>query len=789
MASTYLTRTPSSAGNRRTYTFSGWFKRSNITDSNILFEARIDNDNRFDFRFGDNEKLLIYGEISNSNLVYLETSAVYRDPSAWYHVVVTVDTTQSTQSDRVKVYVNGSQITSFATSTNTLSQNQETPVNTTNVHSIGANTTGGGAYDGYAAHVHFTDGYAYAASTFGSTATNGQWVPNETPSVTYGTNGYFLKFTNASDLGEDFSGNNNDYTKSGSGDRVKDNPKNVFASLNPLYKQGSPTFSEGNTKVVLPAGDGTQGAAANFAPPVGKWYWEIKQGSSTNSSIMVREASDKEDDISYYQGSYAGYELLDGDQNITGNTTSDYGAAYASGDIIMVALDMDNNRVYFGKNGLWADGAGNSNQSSLDDYVPLNGVTNGVPAVTNANGSASATFQFNFGNPAFSITSGNADGNGKGTFEYAPPTNYLALCTDNLSSALTQPIGKGGSYMNTVFYTGNGSNGHAITGVGFQPDWVWLKSRSNAEGHWWGDSNRGVNLRIRSNDSSAEYDTGPGGNNYPGVSAFDSDGFTVGRSDAANGSGNSMVAWNWRAGGSSASNSDGSITSSVTVNTTAGFSIVTWTGTGANATVGHGLGAAGRYVVITKNRADGVNWAVQHPSLAITESLRLDLPNAVLTGRTGDWNSTAPTSTVFSVGTEGATNGSSDGMVAYVFREIEGYSKFTKYTGNASTDGPFIYTGFKPAWVMIKRTDSGNGWNIFDIVRNPTNIVEKQLFADSNGAEEADAAHNAARDYLSNGIKIRETGNDVNASGGNYTVIAFAENPFVDSSGIPVTAR
>ena len=398
------------------------------------------------------KSFLIYGEISNSNLVYLETSAVYRDPSAWYHVVVTVDTTQSTQSDRVKVYVNGSQITSFATSTNTLSQNQETPVNTTNVHSIGANTTGGGAYDGYAAHVHFTDGYAYAASTFGSTATNGQWVPTQTPSVTYGTNGYFLKFTNASDLGEDFSGNNNDFTKTGSGDKTNDNPENVFASLNPLYKQGSPTFSEGNTKVVLPAGDGTQGAAANFAPPVGKWYWEIKQGSSTNSSIMVREASDKEDDISYYQGSYAGYELNDGDQNITGNTTSDYGAAYASGDIIMIALDMDNNRVYFGKNGLWADGAGNSNQSSLDDYVPLNGVTNGVPAVTNANGSASATFQFNFGNPAFTISSGNADGNGKGTFEYAPPTNYLALCTDNLSSALTQPIGKGGSYTNTVLY-------------------------------------------------------------------------------------------------------------------------------------------------------------------------------------------------------------------------------------------------------------------------------------------------------------------------------------------------
>jgi len=782
MASTYLTRTPSSAGNRRTYTFSGWFKRSNITDSNILFEARIDNDNRFDFRFGDNEKLLIYGEISNSNLVYLETSAVYRDPSAWYHVVVTVDTTQSTQSDRVKVYVNGSQITSFATSTNTLSQNQETPVNTTNVHSIGANTTGGGAYDGYAAHVHFTDGYAYAASTFGSTATNGQWVPNETPSVTYGTNGYFLKFTNASDLGEDFSGNNNDYTKSGSGDRVKDNPKNVFASLNPLYKQGSPTFSEGNTKVVLPAGDGTQGAAANFAPPVGKWYWEIKQGSSTNSSIMVREASDKEDDISYYQGSYAGYELLDGDQNITGNTTSDYGAAYASGDIIMVALDMDNNRVYFGKNGLWADGAGNSNQSSLDDYVPLNGVTNGVPAVTNANGSASATFQFNFGNPAFSITSGNADGNGKGTFEYAPPTNYLALCTDNLSSALTQPIGKGGSYMNTVLYTGNGSNGHAITGVGFQPDWVWLKSRSNAEGHWWGDSNRGVNLRIRSNDTSAEYDTGPGGNNYPGVSAFDSDGFTVGRSDAANGNGNSMVAWNWRAGGSSASNSDGSITSSVTVNTTAGFSVVTHTGTGSGSTtVGHGLGKVPAMIIV-KDRGQVRGWNVYHQSIGNNSGVNLNGTGAQSGADSGWWNNTTPTSSVFTLGTY---SNESSNYVSYCFAEIEGYSKFGSYTGNGSTDGAFAYTGFRPAWLMIKRTDSANTWYIWDNKRNTFNVCNKELRANTSDAEST----TDKLDFLSNGFKMRATYSSLNASGGTYIFMCFAENPFVDSSGIPVTAR
>jgi hypothetical protein len=329
MATTYLSKTPSSAGNRKTFTWSGWVKRS-LLSSASLFSAYTDDPNRLRIAFNGSDKLIVFGKASSSTNINLTTTQVFRDPSAWYHIVVTFDTTQSTDTNRIKVYVNGSQVTSFTTATYP-SQNYDTLINSTTPHYIGQRGDSTEYLDGYIAHAHFTDGYAYAASTFGSTATNGQWVPNETPSVTYGTNGYFLKFTNASDLGEDFSGNNNDYSKSGSGDKTKDNPKNVFASLNPLYKQGSPTFSEGNTKVVLPAGDGTQGAAANFAPPVGKWYWEIKQGSSTNSSIMVREASDKEDDISYYQGSYAGYELLDGDQNITGNTTSDYGAAYASG--------------------------------------------------------------------------------------------------------------------------------------------------------------------------------------------------------------------------------------------------------------------------------------------------------------------------------------------------------------------------------------------------------------------------------------------------------------------------
>ena len=769
MASTYLNRNASATAT--TFTYSVWLKRSSLASDYQYFfsyQSSGGGSNGYGLAFnGSTNKMYYYGTGGTAT-----TDAVFRDPSAWYHVVLSVSSGTGT------LYVNNETVKS------SIAVNQVTSGEGMTIGAYKYGSTIDYEFDGYMAHTHFTDGYAYTPSTFGSTATNGQWVPTLTPSVTYGTNGFFLKFTNASDLGEDFSGNNNDFTKTGSGDKTNDNPENVFASLNPLYKQGSPTFSEGNTKVVLPAGDGTQGAAANFAPPVGKWYWEIKQGSSTNSSIMVREASDKEDDLSYYEGNYAGYEKNDGDQRVTGNTTSVYGAAYTSGDIIMVALDMDNNRVYFGKNGLWADGAGNSNQSSLDDYVPLNGVTNGVPAVTNANGSASATFQFNFGNPAFTISSGNADGNGKGTFEYAPPTNYLALCSDNLSSALTQPIGKGGSYMNTVLYTGNGSNGHAITGVGFQPDLVWLKSRVNAETNWLGDSVRGPNLRLQSNSTNAEFDTGPSGNNYPGVSSFDSDGFTVGRSDAANANGQSMVAWNWRASGSTASNTDGSITSTVSANTTAGFSVLTYTGNETQgATVGHGLGKIPKMIIV-KCRSQSDAWGVYHVSVGATKYLKLNETSATTSTGTTVFPTT-PTSSLFYLGNSGLVNGNSRTYVAYCFAEIEGYSKMGGFTGNGNSNGPFVYTGFSPAFVYIKWTSGANHHVLYDNAintYNPASVYQRANDAAADGTS-------TPIDFLSNGFKIRHTDSAINSSGGSYIFTAFAENPFVDSSGIPVTAR
>ena len=276
MASTKLTRTPSGASNRKTFTWSGWVKRSGLGAIQGLFSVDTGSGESA-FGFLADDTLRLYLNIA-SNYPTIVTNQVFRDVGAWYHIAFAVDTTQSTEADRVKIYVNGSQVTSFS-SASYPTQNADTDFNTTNSHEIGfySNQTGGAGYfDGQLAHVNFTDGAAYAASSFGSTATNGQWVPNETPSVTYGTNGYFLKFTNASDLGEDSSGNNNDYTKSGSGDKILDNPTNVFATFNALFKRTSvnPTFSQGNCKVVQTASNGI--AYSTIGASSGKWYAEIK---------------------------------------------------------------------------------------------------------------------------------------------------------------------------------------------------------------------------------------------------------------------------------------------------------------------------------------------------------------------------------------------------------------------------------------------------------------------------------------------------------------------------------
>ncbi|MDC3382365.1 hypothetical protein OAV94_01060 [Candidatus Pelagibacter sp.] len=345
------------------------------------------------------------------------------------------------------------------------------------------------------------------------------------------------------------------------------------------------------------------------------------------------------------------------------------------------------------------------------------------------------------------------------------------------------------AHFQAFIYTGNATNDRAITLDGnsnLQPDFYWYKAR-NSNYHYLTDSSRGNTKYIYSNDSLAEATNS--GNTY--VKSFDTNGVTLGAGDSGtNTNGVSFANWAWKAnGGTTVSNTDGSITSTVQANTTAGFSIVLYTGTGSAATVGHGLGVVPS-VMIIKNREYAASWVVYHKDIhadAEEYGLRLN-NNTAKASNSGFWNNTAPTSSVFTIGgNAGVNNGdNTDTLVAYCFAEKQGYSKFGSYVGNSSTDGSFIYTGFKPAWIMLKPSSAADNWIIVDNKRDPSNAAEKRLFADTTGAE---GTGYDVCDMLSNGFKMRGSSTSWNGSGRTYIYMAFAENPFVTSTGIPTTAR
>jgi len=344
-------------------------------------------------------------------------------------------------------------------------------------------------------------------------------------------------------------------------------------------------------------------------------------------------------------------------------------------------------------------------------------------------------------------------------------------------------IDKPTDYFNTVTYSGTGST-QSITGVGFQPDWVWGKGRTLAGyNHGLVDSVRGTGKNIYSNLTDAEetYSTG--------ITSFGSDGFSVGSGNVFNNGSNTYVAWNWLASNSTASNTDGDITSTVSANTTSGFSIVKYTGNGSASNIGHGLGSALKCIIIKKTSATA-DWLVGHNSLHPTLPWKygINLSNTGARHESGTYFAdTAPTASVFRVEENNEVNANGATYIAYCFAEKKGFSKAFSYTGNGSTDGSFTYLGFRPAWVMIKRTDSSASWTILDNKRDSFNVTEKRLFPDSNDPDTVGA--NGNTDFLSNGIKMRTSHLGINVSGGSYIGIAFAESPFVTSTGIPTTAR
>jgi len=337
-------------------------------------------------------------------------------------------------------------------------------------------------------------------------------------------------------------------------------------------------------------------------------------------------------------------------------------------------------------------------------------------------------------------------------------------------------INKSTDYFNTKLYTGNGST-NAITGVGFQPDLLWFKNRNSAINHMWFDSVRGIDKYFYGNLNEAE------GTSSSVLTAVGSDGFTVGANNNVNGSGNGIASWNWKANGTGSANTQGDIASTVSANTTSGFSIVSYTGTGSNATVGHGLGSAPSMIIIKNRSVSSGFWRVYHSGLnSNNKNLKLNATNAEATD-SSIWNDTSPTNVNFSVGTSSDTNGSGNAMIAYCFAEKQGYSKFGSYTGNGSADGTFVYTGFSPAFVIVKKTNGTDDWRMFDNKRPGFNVINDELKPNTSGSEGA----GDKMDFLSNGIKFR-VNSSVNASG-TFIYMAFAEAPLVGTNNVPCTAR
>ena len=437
----YLTDSIGSAGNRKTFTISAWVKVNGTTTNQTIFGNGTNPQNSGKFYFAVNNNVRIGG----GGNVYLVTNRVFRDPASWYHMVCAVDTTQGTAADRIKFYVNGVQETSFSTSSYP-GQNDNTPVNESGkINTFGAEQGGGESWDGYMTHMVMVDGAQLTPSNFGETdSTTGEWKPKPDPTgVTYGTNGAFLKCENSGNFGLDSSGQGNNYTSNSfpAGAHTVDCASNNFCTMNPLAnKYPNSTFTLGNLAVAMGASQSTFNTGT-FGVSSGKWYFEMKptaMGSGTDNCLVGIVSRSDSTGTSDYLGEPNSVVYRNNGQYKKDSGNATYGASWTTSNIVMVAVDCDNNNIYFGTDNQWADGSGNNDEAAPNSAISFTSqmISDGVVFPTFGDLSTNSpepAGQFNFGNPPFTISSGNADANGYGNFEYAPPTGYYALCTKNIN--------------------------------------------------------------------------------------------------------------------------------------------------------------------------------------------------------------------------------------------------------------------------------------------------------------------------------------------------------------------
>jgi hypothetical protein len=752
--SAYLTRTPGSAGNRRTWTWSAWVKLGNLTIDRSLFSANADGcELRYAYGGSGADNLRFYN-YSGSYTNDAHTSALYRDPSSWYHVVLAVDTTQATASNRIKIYVNGvDQILVDGLGAQVApAQNTELGVNTTSAHYIGRFSNGASRYmDGYMAEIHFIDGTALDPTSFGKVNSDtGQWVPIAYTG-SYGTNGFYITGEDSADLGADDSGNGNDFTSSGltTADQLTDTPTDNFPTLNPLATGMATTLYDGNLAFSFGSDDG---APATFATgSTGSYRFRVNittLGAPAAVAVITPAAYDAITNWGFINlGEDSGqYAYRSNGDKYSGGSAVAYGASFTSSDYVEAEYDANAGTLVFYKNGTTQGTA----------YTGLSG-------------------------PMFFAISRNASGGGSviGTVDFGQlgtvgDTNVLSTAT------LPDPtIADPSAHFNSVAYAGDGSIGRSID-AGLATDLVWIKERDGASDHALFDQVRGALKNLSPNTTGAETTSLANTD----VSAFNSSGVVVNPSYFVNvnSSGFNYISWHWKANGTGSSNTEGSVTSTVSANQTAGFSIATFQKPAAdtNQTVGHGLGTTPAMTILRWRSGTGgpASWYVWHQSFSSVGFLRLQGTDAFTADTTVF--SSAPSSTVVNTGTAIDSDTDTTEFVMYNFAEVEGFSKFGSYTGTANADGPFVYCGFRPSWVLIKQaTTSARDWIIQDATRNPYNVTNLQLLPNTSQAEATTFFSQSAEiDILSNGFKVRSSAARVSESGATYIVAAFAESPF-----------
>lgn len=760
-AGKYLNRTPSVAGNRRTWTFSQWIKLGEPTSNaqRLLCVNPAGGTNETFLQFQIETSGI--GVINNNNLLlggasknWFFTNAEFIDSSSWYHIVLAVDTTLASSADRFKLWINN-ELQTFR-SYDPGAQNDLLGVNGLYEHQLNTRKYSGSTtnwdFRGYRADTYLIDGQALDPTNFAEYDDNGQWQPIEYTG-SYGTNGFYLNFSDNSSvsaLGTDYSGNGNNYTvnafvvsPSSSTDSVLDSPSNgtqadtgaggeVTGNYCVFEERGENTNlqtvdSNLSLKAVL-SGDWWRGT---FPATTGKWYFEVTGAVSFQIGIRTAET-----------------RLLSGPGRLTYENTS--GAVYFDGssvatwstaistDILGVAYDLDNYtfRIY-------------KNNTLLGTY------------------NYGTSIQGKLTHPVFYISSGTMVGNfGQRTFTYTAPSGYKALCTANLPDP-SVPVYEGGFIAKT--YTGNSST-QVISNFNFSPDFVWIKCRDVTYSHRIYDIIRGPGYGLRTDSTSAQ------ANDPTSLTAFNSDGFTLGGAvTETNFSPRIYASWSLDAGSSTVTNNSGTISSQVRANTDLGFSIVQFTGNNtSNQTVGHGLGKKPDFILARRYNSSS-EFPVWHNNFGNGQGMRLTSPNAIA-NLPGYWNSTiGHTSSVVSIGSDPDINGLGDQTIMYCFAATPGFSQFGSYVGNNSRSGATCVTGFRPGFIIIKnRTTNATNWYLLDDKRIGYNYDNYNLVAETSAAE----ANPLAVAFLANGFKIISNGNAFNLSGDTFIYAAFATSPF-----------